>query len=98
MEALQRAAELAPDEPYYQYVIGIALNSTGERAAALQRLRATHVRFPGHRDTIVALATIHRDGGEVDEARQYAERLLEMSPADPSARALIDELNSGAPP
>ena len=98
MEALQRAAELAPDEPYYQYVIGIALNSTGERAAALQRLRDVHARFPGHRDTVVALATMHRDGGEVDEARQYAERLLELSPADPSARALIEELSSGAAP
>ncbi|MDE0363801.1 MAG: tetratricopeptide repeat protein, partial [Rhodospirillaceae bacterium] len=93
-----RAAELAPDEPYYQYVIGIALNSTGERAAAVQRLREVHARFPGHRDTVVALATIHRDGGEVDEARMYAQRLLEMSPADPSARALIEELNSGAAP
>ena len=97
MEALQRAADLAPDEPYYQYVIGIALNSTGERAEALQRLRDAHARFPGHRDTIVALATIHRDGGEVDEARQYAERVLEMSPADPSARALLDELNAATP-
>ena len=98
MESLQRAAELAPDEPYYQYVIGIALNSMGERAVALQQLREVHARFPGHRDTVVALATIHRDGGEVDEARLYAERLLEMSPADPSARALIEELNSGATP
>ena len=98
MESLQRAAELAPDEPYYQYVIGIALNSTGERAAALQRLREVNARFPGHRDTVVALATIHRDGGEVDEARLYAERLLDISPADPSARALLEELNSGAAP
>ena len=98
MEALQSAAALAPDEPYYQYVIGIALNSTGERAAALEQLRDAHARFPGHRDTIVALATIHRDGGEADEARLYAERLLELSPADATARALLDELNSGGAP
>ena len=98
MEALQSAASLAPDEPYYQYVIGIALNSTGERAGALDRLRESHARFPGHRDTIVALATIHRDGGEIAEARLFAERLLELSPSDPTARALLDELNSGDPP
>ena len=98
MEALQSAAALAPDEPYYQYVIGIALNSTGERAAALEQLRDAHARFPGHRDIIVALATIHRDGGEADEARLYAERLLELSPADATARALLDELNSGGAP
>lgn len=98
MEALQSAAALAPDEPYYQYVIGIALNSTGERAAALQRLREAHARFPGYRETVVALATIHRDGGDIDEARLYAERLLELSPADATARALLDELNAGAAP
>ncbi len=98
MEALRSAAALAPDEPYYQYVIGIALNSTGERAAALQQLREAHARFPGYRETVVALATIHRDGGDINEARLYAERLLELSPADTTARALLDELNAGAAP
>ena len=98
MAALQVAAGLAPDEPYYQYVIGIALNSTGERESALEQLREAHARFPGYRDVLVALATIHRDGGEFDETRLYAERLLELSPADTVARALIEELNAGVDP
>ena len=98
MDALERAATLAPGEPHYQYVIGIALNSTGERTAALERLRETHARFPGYREAIVALATIHRDGGEMDEARLYAERLLDLSPSDPAARALLAELDSGGTP
>ena len=98
MDTLERAAALAPDEPYYQYVIGIALHSTGETAAALQRLRAAHARFPGHRETIVALATIHRDSGDFGEARVYAERLLQLSPVDPTARALLEELNAGDTP
>ena len=98
MEALEEAAALAPDEPYYQYVIGIALNSTGETTAALERLRAAHARFPGHRDTIVALATIHRDGGNFAEARVYAERLLQLSPSDSTARALLEQLNAGDTP
>ena len=95
MDSLERAAALAPDEPYYQYVIGIALNSTGETTAALERLRAAHARFPGHRETILALATIHRDSGDFGEARVYAERLLQLSPADPAARALLEELHAG---
>ena len=98
MAALQEAAGLAPDEPYYQYVIGIALNSTGERESALEQLREAHARFPGYRDVLVALATIHRDGGEFEETRRYAERLLELSPADAVARALIEELNAGVDP
>ena len=91
MEALNRAASLGADEPHYQYVVGVALNSAGEREAALERLRETHARFPGHRDTLVALATIHRDGGEFEDARLYAGRLLALWPADPTARALLEQ-------
>ena len=94
LDALDRAASLAPDEPYYQYVTGIALNSVGERDDALQKLRQVHDRFPGHRETLLALATIHRDGSEFDEASVYARRLLTLSPADASARALLEEIDN----
>ncbi len=94
---LERAAALAPDAPYYQYVIGIALNSSGERERAIETLIDVHARFPGHRDTLIALATIHRDGGEIDQAAIYARRLLAFSPADSVARSLLDELASMAP-
>ena len=96
LESLNEAASLAPDDPYYQYVIGIALNSTGERVASITSLRETHERFPGHRDTLFALATIHRDGGEFEQAVLYASRLLELSPTDAPARALLAELESTA--
>jgi len=94
---LELAAALAPDAPYYQSVVGIALNSSGERERALETLLDVHARFPGHRDTLLALATIHRDGGEIDQAAVYARRLLALSPADTVARSLLDELASMAP-
>jgi tetratricopeptide (TPR) repeat protein len=94
---LERAAALAPDAPYYQYVIGIALNSGGERERAIETLIEVHDRFPGHRDTLIALATIHRDSGEIDQAAIYARRLLALSPADSVARNLLDELAAMAP-
>jgi len=94
---LERAADLAPASPYYQYVIGIALNSNGERNRAVEALQTVHGRFPGHRETLLALATIHRDGGEVSEASVYAQRLLELSPGDPTARGLLSELEVMAP-
>jgi len=98
LEALDRAASLAPNDPYYHYVTGVALNSMGQREAGLQRLRDVHDRFPGHRDTLFALATIHRDGGELEEAEIYARRLLALSPADAAARALLGELETAATP
>ncbi|MCZ6585676.1 MAG: tetratricopeptide repeat protein [Gammaproteobacteria bacterium] len=94
---LELAAALAPDAPYYQSVVGIALNSSGERERALETLLEVHTRFPGHRDTLLALATIHRDGGDIDQAAVYARRLLALSPADTVARSLLDELASLAP-
>jgi len=90
--ALQRAAELAPNTPYYRYVTGVALNSTGEREHALEILREVHERFPAHRDTILALATIHRDGGELADALTYVRRLLALSPSDAAAQALLAEV------
>jgi len=94
---LELAAEVAPNAPYYQYVIGIALNSSGERERALVTLTQVHERFPGHRDTLLALATIHRDGGEMGQAALYANRLLTMSPADSIAQSILDEVTGTTP-
>jgi predicted CXXCH cytochrome family protein len=89
---LRQASESGGGDPYYRYVYGVALHSSGERAAALDVLRATHERFPGHAPTLVALATMSRDAGDLERARDYAQRLLDLSPADPTARALLAEL------
>jgi predicted CXXCH cytochrome family protein len=89
---LRRAAEQGADDPLYRYVYGVALHSLGQRNAALEVLRAAHERFPGHAPTLIALATMYRDGGNLDQARDYAGRLFELSPSDPGAQALLREL------
>ena len=94
LATLRRAAELGPDEPRYRYVYGVAMYSSGQRDAGLEVLRATYERFPGYAPTLVALATMNRDAGRLDRARDYARRLLELSPADADARALLAELES----
>ena len=86
------AAALAPNEPYYQYVAGIALNSNGEREAGLATLHEAHNQFPGHRDTLFALATIYRDEENWDTAELYTRRLLSISPSDGPAQALLKEI------
>ena len=94
---LELAAKLSPDTPYYLYVIGIALHSNGERGRALAQLGRVHRRFPGHRDTLIALSTIHRDGGELELAAVYARRLLAVSPGDATARSLMEETMATPP-
>jgi Flp pilus assembly protein TadD len=91
---LKRAAELSPDEPRYRYVYGVALQSSGQRDAGLEVLRAAYDRFPGYTPTLVALATMYRDAGDLDRAKNYTHRLLAISPADADAKALLRELES----
>jgi predicted CXXCH cytochrome family protein len=87
-----QAAQAAPDLPYYQFLLAIAFNDLGDSRYALERLRQTHERFPGHADTLLALATLLRDAGEIEEAYRYAVRLADVLPSDPNARALLSEL------
>lgn len=94
---IEAAAMLAPDTPYYQYVIGIALNSNGDRDAAIEKLTQVHERFPGYRNALLALATIHRDGGDITEAAVYARRLLALSPSDSVAQRLLNEVTAATP-
>ena len=92
LDAFQRAVELAPDEPYYRYIYGVALHSVVGADRALESLRDAHERFPGYRDITFALATMSRDAGFTGEALRYARELLELSPGNSAALALIDEL------
>jgi Flp pilus assembly protein TadD len=92
LEELARAVELAPDDPQLAYVYAIGLNSTGETERALAVLRRAHETSPSVRPVLVALATLNRDRGALDEARRWAEKLVELSPDDPAARRLLAEL------
>lgn len=58
LKSLAHAAELAPKEPLYAYVYGIALHSAGERDHALKILDAAAQRFPGHRELLSGLTTL----------------------------------------
>jgi len=92
LEFIERAAELAPDEPYYAYALGVGLYSGGEPERALAVLGDAHERYPGYRDILFALATMHRDRGEIGPALTYTQRMIELSPSDADARALLAEL------
>lgn len=91
---LERAAALAAGEPLYRYAAGLALASSEHADAAIAALEAAYERFPGYAPTLVALATLHRDAGRPDRALPYVRRLLEVSPSDPGARALLAQLES----
>ncbi|MCP5070231.1 MAG: tetratricopeptide repeat protein [bacterium] len=90
--SLERASILAPGNPRYAYAHGIALSSTGDLEAGLDVLARAHERHPGNPDLLVALATLHRDAGQLATARIHAQKLLALRPDDPGAQALMRQL------
>ncbi|MDA0705573.1 MAG: tetratricopeptide repeat protein [Proteobacteria bacterium] len=90
--ALQKAAELAPDDPRFAFVVGVALHSLGQADAALRALHEARQRFPQDFDIAWALATMSRDSGDLAAAREIADELARQWPTDPNVQALRDSL------
>jgi predicted CXXCH cytochrome family protein len=93
LTSLREASELGREDPLYAYVYGVALNSRGATDEALAVLAGAHERFPGYAPLLVALASMQRDAGNLEAARDYTRQLLELTPSDAGARALAAELN-----
>ena len=89
---LKSAVELAPGDTRLAYVYGIALSSAGKQVEARAVLAAALEKQPADRELLFALATLERDLGNLPRAREYAARLLVATHGDPSARALLEEL------
>lgn len=92
LESLKRAAELQPERTRYSYVYGVALNSTGNTAGALQVLEQAYANHPRDQEIIFMIASIHRDQGRKDEAVKWAQKLLQINPADQNALQFIEML------
>jgi Flp pilus assembly protein TadD len=92
LRELERAAQLAPDEARYTYVYAVALNSSGKPADALRVLERANVRWRDNRDLLLALATMQRDAGKMDAARETVRRLAAAYPNDREIAALAQQL------
>jgi predicted CXXCH cytochrome family protein len=96
IDELRQAAALDPNSARYAYVYAVGLDSTGRRADATKVLTDNLARHPKDRDTLAALIGFSRDQGDTTAALQYAERLAQIEPSDPSLAKLIEDLRSQA--
>jgi predicted CXXCH cytochrome family protein len=96
LDELRSAAELDPGQARYAYVYAVALHSTGRIREAMTELKESLARHPGDRDTLLALITFSRDGGDAGAALEYAEQLAQIAPQDHGLAALIEELRRQA--
>ncbi|MFQ5961771.1 MAG: tetratricopeptide repeat protein, partial [Candidatus Methylomirabilales bacterium] len=92
VKVLGQSATLRPDNPHYSYVYAVALHTTGRPKDAIKVLDETHVRHPNDREVLYGLVTFNRDMGNLDAATLYAEKLIALSPQDPTARHLLNQL------
>lgn len=77
--SFKKASMLKPSDPRYSYVHALALNTSGMRKEALKVLESTYKRHPNDLDILEALVALHRDGGNSEAARQYAEKLISLT-------------------
>lgn len=89
---LTRAAQLAPDDVDVHYALGVALYSAGRRTEALAELDRTWRKHPGDRTTLVGLISYVREQGDLARAESLAASLVQISPDDPRAKALLEEI------
>jgi predicted CXXCH cytochrome family protein len=72
---LAKAAQESPENPRYAYVYGIALDSVGQRGAALAFLEQAHQRFTGDRDILSALLQFSLEAKDQAAAARWAQEL-----------------------
>ena len=92
VDALREAATLLPENARFSYVYGVALHSTGDTQGALAYLEQTAQRHPYNRDVLMALATMHRDAGSIEDALRFAQDLAALAPQDPAVAQLVTQL------
>ena len=89
---LETAVKLDPRHARAGYNLGLARNAAGNPIGAIQALIAAENASP--RDPLIpyALATIHAQLGQRAEARQAAQRAVEINPQFAEAVALLRQL------
>ncbi len=88
----RKAATLAPDEPRYPYVYGVALHDVGQVADAMRTLADAQRRHPADRDILQALVTYALEQRDGTAALKWAHLLEQAAPDDTALAAQVREL------
>jgi Flp pilus assembly protein TadD len=78
LASLERAAQLAPGNARYVYVLALAVQGSGDTPKAIAILEAAHVRHPEDREILAALVFYHQQSGNAEAAGDYALRLKQL--------------------
>jgi tetratricopeptide (TPR) repeat protein/nitrate/TMAO reductase-like tetraheme cytochrome c subunit len=79
---LQRAAQLDSTNVRFGYAYAVALYSTGKAKASIAVLERLITLDENNRDVLAALASYHREQGDIALAKQYGDRLRALTPGE----------------
>ena len=91
-EYFDRALQYTPDYPYLHVNIGILDAALGQRSEADRHFRKALLDDPDNPISYTYYARWLNEIGRTEEARLYASRAVELSPADADASALLHEV------
>jgi tetratricopeptide (TPR) repeat protein len=91
LDYFHRARELIPQYYFLLINLAVAENATGQSAAAEQHFREALQMAPSYPDSYIYYARYLLAHARLDEARPLLRRALELSPADLTARELLQE-------
>jgi len=97
LKQLSEAVRLDPGDARYSYVYAVALESVGRMDQALTVLKTAYETHPGDRDILSALATFSEKKGDLKGAALYATKLIALSPNDPGAYQLLQQIKRHPP-
>jgi tetratricopeptide (TPR) repeat protein len=93
----ERALRYTPRYAYLQVNLGVLKAALGQPAEAERHFREAQQDDPNNPVSYTFFARWLKSLGRTEEARLFAERAVELSPADADARALVDDLNATRP-
>lgn len=96
MTWLEKAANAAPDEPRFSYVLAVALHDTGKKAEAIGTLKNALARHPYDRDILWALATYEFEAQAISSALERAQLLNRLEPDRPDIAQFLATLRQRA--
>ena len=94
LDQLSRSATLAPENPRFALVHGVALHDLKSPNAGMAALARALERHPSDRDLLLTLVGYTREAGDLARALAYARRAASLDPGDLETRRLVRELEA----
>jgi tetratricopeptide (TPR) repeat protein len=93
----ERALRFTPRYAYLQVNLGVLKAALGQPAEAERHFREAQQDDPNNPVSYTFFARWLKSVGRTEEARLFAERAVELSPADADAQALVNDLRATRP-